>query len=252
MCNLADYYDAASDEEWRAVLGEEMHYHFGYSLPGLTIEQALNRTVENFYPWIAEKASVLIMGCNWGGSARMLERDRLAQIHGVTFSARQAQFCQSLGIKVLGWGLEQTELSQAYDTILGIEIFSHLSDKAGWLQRMRQHTRVGGQLLLSVHCRNKGERLQFGRSMRMVSEDQLLKLVQENGWQVVSVSNRRMASVPTLSYWRKNLRALFGSQRPNGHLGDVWDMAELALGSPQQLVNWCQNHPLLDLVLVNH
>jgi len=57
------FYSAVLIEEWKRIIGEDLHYHFGYFRGREDMETGLRQTVRNFYPYIPAGACVLDVGC---------------------------------------------------------------------------------------------------------------------------------------------------------------------------------------------
>jgi cyclopropane fatty-acyl-phospholipid synthase-like methyltransferase len=111
---LDDYYSAESIKEWQAIIGDELHYHYGFfTTPDTDLKAALENAVRNFYDYIPRGSGVLDAGCGWGGPARMLNDERECKVFGITISHSQYEYCRKFGLKVKGLILSQLVLSRS-------------------------------------------------------------------------------------------------------------------------------------------
>lgn len=246
--NLERFYSTESIREWRAILGEDLHYHFGYFQGSEDLETGLKQTVKNFYPYIPSGSRVLDIGCGWGGRDRMLITDKNCSVTGISFSTVQAEYCRNLGLNGLNvWqqDLEKEEIKGQYDLIFSIEILSHIRNKLGLLKRMRS---LAPRLILAVNCvadHYSGELTTFGDSMLLCTVSELLRDLETAGWTIEFMQNRRFFSLRTIAFWQQNFDRVYGDTQPPGQLGILRRMVETALRDP---VGWCQSFPLIDIV----
>ncbi len=70
--DLDKFYSSESVDEWKQIIGKDLHYHFGYFHDSEDLETGLKQTVRNFYPHITLGSRILDIGCGWGGPAKML------------------------------------------------------------------------------------------------------------------------------------------------------------------------------------
>lgn len=244
---LDAFYSSVPVSEWRKILGQDLHYHFGYFSGSEDLETGLRQTVRNFYPHVPQGSRVLDMGCGWGGPARLLSEERGCRVEGVTVSAAQAAYCQELGLRVWHADLEQAEgpLQGRYDVVFSLEMISHIRDKVGVLRRLRG---CGDRLVLSESCAADGfagELSTFGGSMVLSRVSELLDVVERAGWRVRATRDRRFRSLRTIALWKQNLEREYGDQEPPGQLAVLRSLVESALRSP---IQWAQSFPLIDLV----
>ena len=84
---IEQFYDETSPEIWKRVIGEDLHYHYGWGEGDIFFN-----AVKHLYQFIEEKSSVLDCGCGWGGTGKVLKRDLDCNVLGVTNSVVQADY----------------------------------------------------------------------------------------------------------------------------------------------------------------
>ncbi len=110
---LEAFYAHPDIATWKAVLGTELHYHFGFFPHGNeSLQQACRLAVESLYRWLPQGNSVLDAGCGWGGPLNMLVNERGMRGSGVTISDLQASYCKSLGLRVEKANLESYSMNE--------------------------------------------------------------------------------------------------------------------------------------------
>lgn len=129
--------------------------------------------------------------------------------------------------------------------IFSLEVLSHIRNKAKLLKRLRP---LAPRLILSVNCvadNYIGKRDTFGDSMILCSVTELTESIQQAGWHVQFMQNRRFQSLRTFVLWKQNLEKTYGKHQPPGQLEYLKRHVDTALQSP---VKWCQSFPLIDIV----
>ncbi|MDB9373321.1 SAM-dependent methyltransferase [Nodularia sphaerocarpa] len=245
--DLDSFYSGESVQEWKQIIGEELHYHLGYFRGSEDLETGLKQTVRNFYPYITPGARVLDIGCGWGGPARMLTTELNCSVTGVSCSTGQVEYGRSLGLNVLHQDLEaeQDEFSGKYDVIFALEMISHIRNKIELLRRLRS---CGSRLILSGNCAAdsySGERTTFGESMYLCKVSELVADVEAAGWKISFMQDRRFYALRTFALWKQNLDRVYGDRQPPGQLGILRGHADTALRSP---LIWAKCFPLIDIV----
>ena len=245
--DLDSFYSAESIQEWKQIIGEELHYHFGYFHSDEDLETGLKQTVRNFYPYISPRARVLDIGCGWGGPAQMLIAERNCSVTCISCSTAQVDYCRSLGLNVWQQDLEQDscEFTGEYDVVFSLEMISHIRNKTQLLRRLRD---CASRLIVSESCAAdsySGERKTFGESMVLCKVSELVRAVEVAGWKIQSIQDRRFYSLRTIALWKQNLDRVYGNCQPPGQLGSLRSLVDIALRSP---ISWSLSFPLIDIV----
>ncbi|MGC1308428.1 MAG: methionine biosynthesis protein MetW [Phormidesmis sp.] len=189
--NLDSFYSENSILDWQKILGDDLHYHFGYFQGSEDLQTGLKQTIRNFYPYIPLSARVLDIGCGWGGPAKMLSQERQCAVKGITVSTDQAEYCRRIGIDVSHQDVEREAIHGCYDLIFMMEALSHIYEKAELLRRLRP---LASRLVLSVNCAVdgfSGTRTTFEGSMQLCTVAELTQAVEQAGWRIQFRQNRR-------------------------------------------------------------
>lgn len=245
--DLDRFYSTESIAAWKEIIGEDLHYHFGYFRGSEDLETGLRQTVRNYYDYITPGARVLDIGCGWGGPAKMLIAERNCAITGISSSSGQVSYCRSLGLNVWQQDLEQEldDIPGEYDIIFSLEMISHIRNKAGLLRRLRAR---GSRLILSGNCAAdgySGDRTSFGGSMVLCSVSELVRDVSSAGWKIQFMEDRRFPSLRTIALWKENLDRVYGDREPPGQLNILKSLVDIAMRSP---IMWGKSFPLIDIV----
>lgn len=245
--DMDGFYSEIGSDEWKRIIGAALHYHFGYFRGSEDLETGLQQTVRNFYPHIAPDSRILDVGCGWGGPAALLIAERGCTVTGVTCSRAQADYCRGLGLNVLHLDLDRegAEIPGAYDLVFSLEMISHIRDKSEHLRRLRAKA---PRLVLSESCAAdsyRGERLTYDGSIVLCTVSELVRDVEQAGWKIRSMRNRRFESLRTIHLWKENLDRVYGNREPPGQLNCIRRLATAALAAP---LAWCHSFPLMDLV----
>lgn len=243
--DLDAFYSSETVDVWKQIIGESLHYHFGYFQGNEELEVGLRQTVKNFYPHIPLGAQVLDVGCGWGGPAIMLAKERHCAVQGITISEAQVTYCQDISLDVWHCNIEQEQISGTYDVVFMLEVLSHIHNKARVLAKLRT---LAPRLVISMHCvadNSDTPRTVFGGSMELISKSEFVQALEAAGWHIKSMRNRRFQSMRTLILWKQNLERAYGKQPLPGHLDALYKLTETALRSPHL---WCRSFPLIDIV----
>ncbi|MEM7058127.1 MAG: class I SAM-dependent methyltransferase [Pseudomonadota bacterium] len=247
VAKIDEFYSDDDISLWKQVLGPDLHFHFGLFHGTEDLQTGLAQTVRSYFPHIRRGSKVLDLGCGWGGPAKVLTAEHDCQVTGITISEVQAAHCQTAGLNVHLLDLDDpaAEPSQGYDILFSLEMISHIRDKAGFLRRARS---CGSKLILSESCAAddyEGPRTTFGGSMQLCTVSELTKAVEQAGWTIKSLSNRRSQSMRTLELWDQNLKRTFGGTPPAGAFGAMHSMIVNAGRDP---IGWADSFPLIDIV----
>lgn len=243
--DLDTFFSQETIAEWKQIIGEDLHYHFGYFQGNEDLETGLRQTVRNFYPHIPIGSRLIDIGCGWGGPARLLAKEQRCVVQGISISHAQVAYCQSLGLDVWHADIEKDSVNGEYDLIFMLEVLSHIRDKRAVLKKLRS---LAPRLIISMNCMSdiiETPRTVFGGSMALVTESEFIQAVEDAGWRIQVLRNRRFQSLRTALHWQQNLARCYGDHVPPGQLGVLQNLAETVLQSP---IRWCQSFPLIDIV----
>jgi cyclopropane fatty-acyl-phospholipid synthase-like methyltransferase len=244
--HLNDFYSSDSPEEWKKIIGNELHYHYGYfSNPNTSLEEALRQAVRNFYAFIPRGSRVLDAGCGWGGPANMLSKEMGCDVLGLTISQAQFEYCNNMGVKVKLADLETVILDQEFDIIIMIESLEHILKKRQLLEKLRT---IGKRIIIRTTCTSRESRTnkpEYADTMYLQTPANLRQYLEQSGWRLLSVKNQRAASKLTLTHWKYRLQQAYGDNPPTGHLRDLLNLSNHALANWEL---WAADHPLLDIV----
>ena len=81
--------------------------------------------------------------------------------------------------------------------------------------------------------------------MVLCTVSELTQYVEDAGWRIEYLKNRRFQSLRTIALWKENLDRVYGDRQPPGQLGSLRSLVDTALRSP---IKWCQSFPLIDIV----
>jgi tocopherol O-methyltransferase len=154
---VGDHYDGL-DRWYREIWGEHVH-HGLWRARSDSPEQAAQHLAEHVASLaaIGVGSRVADAGCGYGGTARLLARDRGARVVGLTLSRAQAEWGtaearrQGVGdtvdLRVRDWldsGLE----AGAYDAVIAIESISHMPDPGAAFAEAARLLRPGGRFVV--------------------------------------------------------------------------------------------------------
>ncbi|PAT34435.1 methyltransferase domain-containing protein [Vandammella animalimorsus] len=153
---------------------------------------------------IAPGSQVLDLGCGSGALGQYLHTKKQCTVDGVTFNDAEAELARPYYRQVAVANLELTLPSalfgeQRYDAIVCADILEHLRQPQAVLADLRQLLKPAGQLLISIpnssyaglvaelvegEFRYREEGLLDATHVRHFTRRSLLRLLQEQGWQV--------------------------------------------------------------------
>ncbi|WP_158541354.1 class I SAM-dependent methyltransferase [Ruegeria sp. A3M17] len=246
--DLDAFYSKNDISLWKQVIGDDLHYHFGDFSDTEDPAEALRQTVRNFYDVIPSGSRVLDAGCGWGAPAGLLAREHGCNVTGITISSTQAEYCRNLGLNAHHMNLEEFEPEATFDTVLFLESFEHIVEKAQLLERLQSKCR---QIIISTNAWGDGNaiyRPTFGMSSAVSTPLELCALLQHCGYEVQSIRDRRPQSLPTLRYWKENFDRLGEKAQIDSQLRVLKDYTNRITASPARLQEFEQNAPLVDIV----
>lgn len=246
--DLDTFYSLNEIDLWKQIIGDDLHYHFGYFDGDTDPQEALRQTVRNFFDSIPHGGRVLDAGCGWGAPARLLTSEQGCQVKGVTISTAQAAYCRQAGLDVEKLDLETAIPDGQFDVAFFLESIEHVKDKAGLLGRLRDQCR---RIIISSNAWGRADpswRPTFGQSSATATPLELCALLEHSGFRVLSMRDRRPKSIGTLHFWKANFERVFANQMPPGQLGVLRRYTEEITASPDNLKRFIRNAPLVDIV----
>jgi hypothetical protein len=242
-----DHFYSGDLGDWRAVLGEEMHYHHGlFDLPcsdpdDACMLAALRRAVSELYRFIDPGAQVYDVGCGWGGPLGMLARERRCRALGVTIARKQFRHIAALGLPVRWADAERTLPPGRFDCALLLESLEHMEDKPRLLRVLRM---FASRLVMRTNCQDHappGPR--FAGTMHMVSSAALRTMLENTGWRVRHWRDRRREAMPSVTVWHRRLSALGPTSDFHLETQRAWCARVVRLGD-----EWAGHNPLMEIV----
>jgi cyclopropane-fatty-acyl-phospholipid synthase len=165
---IAEHTKAANDQHYevqapffQACLGPRLKYssclyRTGKETLGEAEEIALAETCA--HAQLADGQSILELGCGWGSlSLWMAQRYPQARVTSVSNSASQKDFidgrARTLGLTnltVITCDMNDFSIDQTFDRIVSVEMFEHMANWRGLLERTRLWLKADGRLFLHV------------------------------------------------------------------------------------------------------
>ncbi len=151
---IVEHYDLISPY-YLKLWGE--HLHHGYWVTGVESKEEAQVALTDLLAeaaGIQRSASVLDVGCGFGGSSLRLASKYHASVTGITISktqaviARQAAARANLAARFLVMDAEEITLRDKLDVIWSIEAISHFTDKASFFAQTCELLKPGGTLAL--------------------------------------------------------------------------------------------------------
>jgi cyclopropane-fatty-acyl-phospholipid synthase len=165
---IAEHTEAANDQHYevpsaffQACLGPRLKYssclyRTGKETLGEAEVLALSETCR--HAQLADGQAILELGCGWGSlSLWMAKAYRRAKITSVSNSSSQKAFidrrANELGLSnltVITADMNDFSIDQRFDRIVSVEMFEHMANWRGLLERTRAWLKPGGRLFLHV------------------------------------------------------------------------------------------------------
>lgn len=141
------HYDAL-DRWYREIWGEHVH-HGLWERRGEPVEVTTRRLAEHVADLarIGPGSRVADAGCGYGGTTRLLTRERGASVTGFTLSRAQASFAEGLDVRVADW-LTNDLPDGSCDAVIAIESVSHMPDSGRAFEQAARVLRPGGRLVI--------------------------------------------------------------------------------------------------------
>lgn len=193
-------------EAWRRRNGEEPIRQVRVGLAHEFIDY-YGETREDVLPFVPPEArEVLEIGCARGLTGALLQERLGCRVTGVELNPEVAAEASRRLWKVIGGDVEQVPIEGTYDAIVALELFEHLRDPFGFLERARGWLRPGGVLILSTPnvghwsvvwdlLHGRWDYLPIGllcfTHLRFFTRESLERLLRLAGWDDVAVYPQR-------------------------------------------------------------
>ncbi len=146
---------------FRQVLGPRLKYSSAFfATPGATLAEAETFALEETcaHAGLADGQSVLELGCGWGSlSLFMAERYPASAIVGVSNSASQRAAIEAeaarrglANLTVITADMNDFLIARTFDRIVSVEMFEHMANWRGLLERLRLWLTPDGRAFLHV------------------------------------------------------------------------------------------------------
>jgi cyclopropane-fatty-acyl-phospholipid synthase len=248
---VTHHYDVGNDF-YRLVLGPTMTYSCArFARADMSLEEAQAAKHELVCRKLGmhelrhrqgERTRLLDVGCGWGSMALHAVAEHGATVVGITLSTNQAELARR---RIADAGLEDSvEIrlqdyrdldGETFDAISSIGMFEHVGHQraAEYFSTLYRMLAPGGRLLNHAISSRGGSRLGsrsfVGRYVfpdgELVDVAEVVRLMQEAGFEVRDVESLREHYSLTLHAWVKNLEA-------------HWDEAEALAGAARTRVWW--------------
>jgi 2-polyprenyl-3-methyl-5-hydroxy-6-metoxy-1,4-benzoquinol methylase len=154
---------------------------------------------------------MLEVGCAVGEFLRTMA-GRGWEVEGIEFSEKAARAAANLGFRVHAGPLETAPVpKEPFDLVVGWMVLEHLHDPLGGLKKLREWSKPGAWLAMSVpnagalefrFFRDKWYALQLPTHLTHFTPDSITKLMAASGWQVTQIQHQRVLSnlISSLGY----------------------------------------------------
>jgi len=201
--DLDKFYSTNTIEEWKTILGNDLHYHIGSKSDKNIFEQ----TVKNLYKYIDKGSSVIDCGCGWGGPARMLMRDMNCDVTGVTISTEQAKYIQDFPVYLED--LNTYVPHKHFDTAFFLESFTHLEHPQTTLTNIRTNAT---NLLIKDFTTDTNWYNPYW-DMSFYTKETYIKFLAHTGWKINYIGyDTELSLFETCNIWQENFKNFSGKK----------------------------------------
>jgi cyclopropane fatty-acyl-phospholipid synthase-like methyltransferase len=206
---------------WLRVLGEGLGFHLGhFPAAEVSLSESMALAVLDLANMKASSRprSVLDVGCGWGQPAFELSSLWDAPVHGLTISARQAEYVnqtaliRGLQVNARVADVEHMNFSNlgTFDAVVLYEVLEHIVDRRALFEGLCRVSRPETALLIAVSCDCTGEgiwsELQGVQPLDSVSE--VHEHLCRTGWKVVKSVDCTALTIPVWRFWLQNLNGI--------------------------------------------
>jgi hypothetical protein len=217
--NIDNFYSENSIDDWKLILGENLHYHAGSQSDEDIFEQA----VKNLFCYIPKKSKILDCGCGWGGPAKLLINELECDVTGVTISKQQQKFIDQF--VVYHADLDQYIPHEYYNIALFVESFCHLKQPEQVLHNFKN--KVGKIIIKDYLWDFDWYNDIWGMYMR--SKLSYINLLKSCEYEIISIKNDKTTDIKsTCKYWFDNFK-LLDKNKITGQLKNLYNLCDSAL-----------------------
>lgn len=197
--DIEKFYSENDIEDWKIVLGEDLHYHLGSKSDGDIFEQS----IRNLYNYIPQGSKILDCGCGWGGPANLLIEERKCEITGVTISRSQAGYITKF--PVILEDLLKFVPTEKYDVALFVESLTHIQNPAIVLKNI--HDYVDKIVIKDYTWEHRFYNPVWG--MQFYPKNEFIQILENSGYTVDSCEEDDQVDIfKTCSLWYENIQKL--------------------------------------------
>jgi cyclopropane fatty-acyl-phospholipid synthase-like methyltransferase len=245
--NLVDFYNIPVPF-WQKVLGSELHFHLGhFPSDDIALEQSMRLAIKHLIMQMPPKnvRRVLDVGCGWGGTAFQLVEVWNAEVLGITISKEQANFINEQAyirkspVRALEIDAEMYDFRGigTFDVLWLYECLEHIADRRSLLLKLHNAASETTNLAITMHCRSPHieKELLYNEFMGIQFLDSvpdLIKLLEETGWEIVALFDRTPLTKPVWKHWAEKLQQIIEPE-----FGLYANKLGVALANTEELYN---------------
>jgi cyclopropane fatty-acyl-phospholipid synthase-like methyltransferase len=205
---LDRFYDENNTEDWKIVLGDMMHYHFGKYDPSMT-DNIFENAVLEICNLIDENSKILDCGCGWGGPARYIMKNKNCEVVGLTISRNQKEYIQDFPVILAN--METYRPEETYDYALFIESISHVKDFSKIVKNISPN--VNSIIIKDYQTTKKRYNFDENWNMHFRPIYDFYKPLVDNGYKIkyykkITGEELKKNLHATVLFWRKNIQKL--------------------------------------------
>ncbi len=210
--NIKEFYSDESIDVWKKVIGQDLHYHVGWGDGDI-----FYNAIEHLYQFIGENKKVLDCGCGWGGTGKVLQRDKSCDVTGITNSPIQYEYIKdNIPMNVELIDLHEYSSEDKYDVAIFIESYCHLTNPEKVLYNIAEVTNK--IILREYHLKTNEYPKGYVDKwfMNLYRKVQLIELIKDMGYNLTHEEEHyHYALEPTLSLWYNNINKLSSEEKTN-------------------------------------
>lgn len=210
--NIKEFYSDESIDVWKKVIGQDLHYHVGWGDGDI-----FYNAIEYLYQFIGEDKKVLDCGCGWGGTGKVLQRDKSCDVTGITNSLIQYEYIKnniSMNVELID--LHEYSSKDKYDVAIFIESYCHLTNPEKVLYNIAEVTNK--IILREYHLKTNEYPKGYVDKwfMKLYRKLELIELMEDIGFHLTHEEEHyHYALEPTLNLWYNNINKLSSEEKTN-------------------------------------